>query len=458
MPTRILIVGAGAREHALAWKLAAEPGVNQVAVAPGSAAIGAEARVRCLKDVDPLLPEAVVGAARATSAELVVIGPEAPLAAGVADALETAGMPVFGPSMTAARIETSKAFCHEVAAAAGVRMARSRAFVSGELEAARSFAAELGATGHGLVVKADGLAAGKGVYVCDDPDGADPYIVALLQPRTGAVDGAPDRPRAVLEERLFGREASVIAIADGHDALALPPARDYKRLCDGDRGPNTGGMGAYSPLADLPDGAAAGIVDTIHRPLLAELSRRGSPFRGFLYAGLMLTDAGPVLLECNARLGDPEAQAILPRLAGPIGPVLLAAARGDLGPVKRVIGSDSHRSDAVGLPIFPGATVGIVLAAKGYPNTPRRGDSITGLEEAASLGALVFHAGTIGRPGGGYGTNGGRIVTVVGRGPDLATARAGAERAADTIAWDGLQRRRDIAADASSLAVAVAPR
>ncbi len=165
-----------------------------------------------------------------------------------------------------------------------------------------------------------------------------------------------------------------------------------------------------------------------------------------------------MLLECNARLGDPEAQAILPRLAGPLGPVLLAAARGDLGPVRRAIESDSHGSDAVGLPVFPGATVGIVLAAKGYPNTPRRGDPIAGLDEAASLGALVFHAGTIGRPGGGYGTNGGRIVTVVGRGPDLATARAGAERAADAIAWDGLQRRRDIAADAPSLAAAVGPR
>jgi phosphoribosylamine--glycine ligase len=452
MPTRILVLGGGAREHALAWKLAAEPGVNQVAVAPGSAAIGAESRVRCLAGVDPQVPAAVVAAAREMSAELVVIGPEAPLAAGVADALGEAGIAVFGPTRAAARIETSKAFCHDVAAAAGVRMARSRTFAGGELEAARSFASELGATGRGLVVKADGLAAGKGVFVCDDPDAADPYIEALLRPESGIADGAGNRPRAVIEERLFGPEASVIAIVDGHDALALPAARDHKRLCDGDRGPNTGGMGAYSPLADLSDADAAGLLGTIHRPLLVELARRGSPFRGFLYAGLILTDDGPVLLECNARLGDPEAQVILPRLAGPIGPVLLAAARGDLGPVRRSSGPVSGGSDTLALPVFETATVGIVLAAKGYPNTPKRGDPISGLDDAASLGGLVFHAGTIGRPGGGYGTSGGRVLTVVGRGSDLATARATAERAAEAIAWDGLQRRHDIAADAPSLA------
>ncbi len=225
--------------------------------------------------------------------------------------------------------------------------------------------------------------------------------------------------------------------------MALPAARDHKRLCDGDRGPNTGGMGAYSPVPDLPDAEAARLVETIHRPILAELARRGTPFRGFLYAGLILTADGPALLECNARLGDPEAQVILPRLAGALGPVLLAAARGDLGPATRALGPD-----VAALPTFPGAAVGIVLAARGYPNTPRRGQPIDGLDAATALGALVFHAGTVGRPGGGYGTNGGRILTVVGRGPDLARARAAAERSADAIAWDGLQRRHDIAADA----------
>lgn len=451
MPTRILIVGGGGREHALAWKLSAEPGVNQVAVAPGSAAIGLEPRVRALRDVDALVPAAVVAAARAMAAELVVIGPEAPLSVGLADALEAAAIPVFGPTAAAARIETSKAFCHEVAAAAGVAMARSRSFAAGELEAARAFAAELDAAGHGLVVKADGLAAGKGVVICEDAAAAEHHLAALLASSAPAANEPPGSARVVLEERLFGREASVIAVSDGRLALALPVARDHKRLRDDDRGPNTGGMGAYSPVPDLPDAAGERLLETIHRPLLAELARRGAPFRGFLYAGLILTETGPVLLECNARLGDPEAQVILPRLAGPLGPVLLAAARRDLGPVVRSLGLET-----VSLPTFPGAAVGIVLAAQGYPDTPRRGDPIAGLEAAAALGALVFHAGTNGRPDGSYGTNGGRVLTVVGRGPDLAAARDVAERAADAISWDGLQRRRDIGIDAPDLATATA--
>jgi phosphoribosylamine--glycine ligase len=452
MPTRILIVGGGGREHALAWKLAAEPGVNHVWVAPGSAAIGIKPRVACLREVDALVPAAVVAAARSTSAELVVVGPEAPLAAGVADALAEAGIAVFGPTMAAARIETSKAFCHEVAAAAGVPMARSRAFAAGELEAARAFAAELGAAGHGLVVKADGLAAGKGVVVCDDLDEAETHLAGAFDPVPGHFVEAPGTPRVVLEERLFGPEVSVIAVADGRLALALPTARDHKRLLDGDLGPNTGGMGAYSPVADLPDSDAAALLATIHLPILHELARRGTPFRGFLYAGLILTADGPVLLECNARLGDPEAQVILPRLAGPLGPVLLAASRGELGTVVQALGSGT-----VALPTFSSAAVGVVLAAEGYPNTPRRGQPIEGLDAAAGLGGLVFHAGSLARPGGGYGTNGGRVLTVVGRGPDLAAARATAERAADAIAWEGLQRRHDIAADESSVGDQVGP-
>ncbi|MEA2538165.1 MAG: phosphoribosylamine---glycine ligase [Chloroflexota bacterium] len=441
MPTRILIVGGGGREHALAWKLAAEPGVNQVWVAPGSAGIGLEPRVGCLREVDALVPAAVVAAARSTSAELVVIGPEAPLAAGVADALAEAGVTVFGPSRAAAQIETSKAFCHEVAAAAGVPMARSRAFAAGQLDEARAFAAELAAAGHGLVVKADGLAAGKGVRVCDDLVAAEAQLADAFDPAPSYRSETPGAPRVVVEERLFGLEVSVIAVTDGRFALALPSARDHKRLLDGDRGPNTGGMGAYSPVADLPDADAAALLATIHRPILAELARRGTPFRGFLYAGLILTADGPVLLECNARLGDPEAQVILPRLAGPLGPVLLAAALGELRTI-----AETQAADVAGLPTLPGATVGIVLAAEGYPDTPRRGQPIEGLEEAVARGGLVFHAGSLGRPGGGYGTNGGRVLTVVGRGPDVTAARAAAERAADAIAWDGLQRRHDIAA------------
>ena len=425
-PTRTLIVGSGGREHALAWKLAGEPGMNEVVVAPGSAAIAAESRVRCLPDVDFLDPAAVVAAARAMAAELVVIGPEAPLAAGVVDGLRDAGIRAFGPTRAAARIESSKAFCHDVADAAGVRMARARAFEPHEGEAARAYVAELGDAGTGVVLKQDGLAAGKGVAVYDDVELAGKHVASYLE-------GRGPGPALVVEERLHGREASVIAICDGREAVALPASRDHKRLCDGDEGPNTGGMGAYSPLPDLGDEAVERIVEAVHRPILAELARRGTPFIGFLYAGLMLTDDGPVLLECNARLGDPEAQVLLPRLASALGPILAAAAARGLSSVAR-------------LPELPGAAVGIVLASEGYPGTPKRGLPIDGIEAAEAAGALVFHGGTTARPGGGYGTNGGRVLTVVGRVSDLPAARAAAEAAAELISWDGMQRRRDIAA------------
>jgi phosphoribosylamine---glycine ligase len=418
-PTRILIVGGGGREHALAWRLAGEPGVNEVIVAPGSDAIAEEPRVRCLDEVDRLDGAAVVAAARAVAAELVVVGPEAPLAAGVADACAAARIAVFGPTAAAARIEASKAFCHEVAAAAGVPMARAAVFESGDAATAATFARALDADGLGIVVKADGLAGGKGVTVCDSLAQALPVIAAAV------ADG-----RVVVEERLSGLEASAIALCDGRSAVALPLARDHKRLSDGDRGPNTGGMGAYSPLPDLPDADAEALVDRFHRPILAELARRGSPFRGALYAGLMLTHRGPILLECNARFGDPETQVILPRLGGALGPLLLAAAQGRLGDAR--------------IPVLPGAAVGIVLAAAGYPATPQTGDAITGLDVARDTDALVFHAGTVRDPDGTYHTRGGRVVTVVGQGPDLAAAAAHADDAAGRIAWPGLQRRHDI--------------
>jgi phosphoribosylamine--glycine ligase len=422
-PTRVLVVGAGAREHALAWKLAAEPGVNEVLVVPGSDAIAREPRVRC-EPVDPIDPSAVVSAARRFAAELVVVGPEAPLAAGVADALAVAGFAVFGPTAAAARIETSKGFCREIAEAARVPMARGRAFAETDPSAALAYAMGLSADGR-VVVKADGLAAGKGVAVCDGLDEA----AAAISAQQG---------RIIVEERLSGSEASVIALCDGESAVALPIARDHKRLGDGDTGPNTGGMGAYSPLADLPDDAAEAILDTVHRPVLAELARRGVPFRGALYAGLMLTPAGPRLLEFNARFGDPETQVIMPRLAGPLGPLLLAAARGRLRGV----------ATPATLPI---ATVGIVLAASGYPDEPERGDAIPGLDSVDEDASLVFHAGTVATTDG-WRTNGGRVLTVVGRGPDVAAARAIAEATADRIAWPGAQRRRDIGA-AADLAV-----
>jgi phosphoribosylamine--glycine ligase len=400
--------------------LAAEPGVNEVIVAPGSAGIAQEPRVRCVP-VDPLDGAAVVDVARAAAAELVVVGPEAPLAAGVADALREAGFAVFGPSAAAARIESSKAFCHEIASAAGVRMARAGTFT--DAAPAIAFATELCAAANGCVVKADGLAAGKGVTVCDDlTTGAD-AIRSLF-----AVDGAI----VVVEERLVGREVSLIALCDGRAAIALPVARDHTRLGDGDTGPNTGGMGAYSPVADLPDDEAVALLETIHRPILAELARRGTPFRGALYAGLMLTADGPMLLECNARFGDPETQAILPRLATALGPILLAAARGSL------------RADMVALPTVPGAAVAIVLASSGYPDRPQPGDRIRGIPDAEGMGALVFHAGTSRQADGTWRTAGGRVLAVVGRGLDVECAHDAAETAADALAFDGAQRRHDI--------------
>jgi len=428
MPTRILVIGGGGREHALAWKLSIEPGVNEVTVAPGSYAISTEPRVRALRDVDPLDPERVVFVAKAISAELVVIGPEAPLAAGVTDALREAGIPVFGPTAAAARIESSKAFCHDVAIAAGVPMARASAFAPGDRGPAVAFARHLAAEGHGVVVKVDGLAAGKGVTVCADMDEA----IETIDARIG-------RDAIVIEQRLEGREASLIAICDGKDALALPFARDHKRLGDLDAGPNTGGMGAYSPLEDLPDELADDLIERFHRPILAELARRGSPFRGALYAGLMLTADGPVLLECNARFGDPETQVILPRLAAPLGPLLLAAAKGTLRTASKALGLVGRR-----VPTLPGATLGIVLSAAGYPDDPRPGDAIEGLHAARAAGALVFHAGTTRDADGGYRTSGGRVLTVVGRGADLRAAREQAEDAAERISFDGLQRRHDI--------------
>jgi phosphoribosylamine--glycine ligase len=428
MPTRILVVGGGGREHALAWKLAAEPGVNEVVAAPGSDGIGEESRVRIAPGIDPLDATAIVALARQRSIELTIIGPEAPLAAGIADALDAAGVPAFGPSAAAARIEASKSFCHEVAAAAGVPMARARSFED-HAEAA-TYARGEAERGTGVVIKADGLAAGKGVVVASTPDEAATAVQNL------ANDGVQ---RFVVEERLAGREASIIAICDGRRAIALPAARDHKRLADGDQGPNTGGMGAYSPLPDLTDEDVDTLLETIHRPLLDEMARRGTPFRGFLYAGLMLTADGPRLLECNARLGDPEAQVILPRLAAPLAPLLLAAARGRF-----------DEGLAARLPVLPGASVGIVLASAGYPDAPQPGAPIHGIAEARAGGALVFHAGTRRRPAAdaddGFETHRGRVLTVVGRGPDLASARAIAETAADAISWPGMQRRTDIAA------------
>ncbi len=434
-PRRILLVGAGGREHALAWRLAGEAGVDEVVAVPGSAAMATLPRVRIDPQVAATHPPEVLAAARRHAADLVVVGPEAPLAAGVADALDDAGIPVFGPRAAAARIESSKAFCHEIAATAGIPMARGRAFAA--LAPARAFAAELTFAGDGVVIKADGLASGKGVTVCDSVAQADGALAAIFA--AGEEPSGP--PRVVVEERLRGPEASVIALCDGLAALALPAARDHKRLGDGDTGPNTGGMGAYSPLPDLDDSAVADVVARFHRPALAELARRGTPFRGALYAGLILTaDRGPILLEFNARFGDPETQAILPRVAVPLAPFLLGAATGRLHEA-----SGARGIEAEVLPALPEAAVAIVLASRGYPASSSTGDRIGGLAAASAAGALVFHAATCPSAGGGWETDGGRVLAVVGRGADLAAARVMAETAADAVTFAGAQRRRDIA-------------
>ena len=298
-PTRILVIGGGGREHALAWKLAAEPGVNEVVVAPGSAAIAAEPRVRCVAGVDSLDAEAVVAVARSEAAELVVIGPEAPLAAGIADALREAGFAVFGPSRAAARIESSKAFCHDVARSARVRMARYAAF--DDASAAIVFAAELAEGGRGVVIKTDGLAAGKGVTVCDTAAEAERAIEHLAAGATWRP--GEDGSLVVVEERLHGREASLIALCDGRDAVALPLARDHKRLLDGDRGPNTGGMGASSPLPDLPDAATDGLLAAFHRPILARAgpARQPVPRRPLRGSDADRRRAGPARVQRPVR-------------------------------------------------------------------------------------------------------------------------------------------------------------
>jgi phosphoribosylamine---glycine ligase len=425
---RILVVGSGAREHALAWQLAREAPGQAVFVAPGNPLMRDVATVR--PDVAAGDQSGILALCQSDRIDLVVVGPEAPLVDGLADRLAAAGVAVVGPSGSAARLEGSKAYCREVAQAAGVAMARGRVFEAPE--PARAFAAGLPG---GAVVKVDGLAAGKGVTVCDGPADTERALIEALVDRRFGPAGA----RVVVEERLAGREASLICLCDATTALALPPARDHKRLLTGDRGPNTGGMGAVSPVPELEPELVGRLVDQVHRPVLAEMARRGSPFRGFLYAGLMLTEAGPRLLEFNVRLGDPEAQAILPRLAVPLAPLLEAAAHDRL--------ADASADLGVQGPILPagdGWTTAVVLAAPGYPEAPRTGDRIEGLEAARAGGGLVFGAGVTAGPSGEPRTAGGRVLTVVGRGRSLDEAAERAYGAAACVSFPGVQSRQDI--------------
>jgi phosphoribosylamine--glycine ligase len=399
----VLIVGSGGREHALAWKLAQSSRLTELHAAPGNPGI---ARYGACHPVRAGDVEGLLGLARENEVDLVVIGPEAPLVAGVADELRRAGVAVFGPGRAAARIEGSKAFAKELMRAAGVPTAETRAIARPP-----------------CVVKVDGLAAGKGVFVCRTQAELDAGL------RAAAAHG----DALLIEELLEGDEVSLFALASGLDAVPLAPAQDFKRLEDGDLGPNTGGMGAFSPVPGLGAEAVDELVDAVHRPVLAELAGRGSPFVGLLYAGLMLTDDGPRVLEFNCRFGDPETQAILPRLEGDLLQALWAAATGELRDIELAAGDD--------------AAVTIVLAGAGYPQRGDTGTAITGVDDAEAAGALVFHAGTA-LHAGRLVTNGGRILAVTALGSDLPAARTTAYEAVERIAFAGMRYRRDIAAAA----------
>jgi len=415
---RVLLLGSGGREHALARALAADPAVTGLHVAPGNPGIAAIATVHPadLADIG-----AVVDLARSVAPDLVVIGPEAPLVAGLADALRGSGLSCFGPSRRAAMIEGSKSFAKEVMRAAGVPTARARTCTT-----AAETADALAEFGPPYVVKADGLAAGKGVVVTGDLTAARAHAQAV--------------GKAVVEEFLDGPEVSMFALADGASAVPLLLAQDFKRARDGDEGPNTGGMGAYAPLPWVPPGLTAELMGTVIEPAIAALRRHGTPYRGLLYAGLALTSRGPRVVEFNARFGDPETQVVLDRLASPLAGALAAAASGSL-------------SGAAPLDWAPGAAVTVVVAAAGYPVSPVTGDVIEGIDDAERVArAYVLHAGTSTDGGGRLVSKGGRVLNVVGTGPDLAAARAVAYDAAARIRMRGGWFRSDIAAEAARTA------
>lgn len=413
---RVLIIGSGGREHALALAIAADPAVDEVHVAPGNPGI---AEIATLHPVDQLDGAAVAALAGRLAADLVVVGPEAPLVAGVADAVREAGIAVFGPSGAAARIEGSKAFAKEIMAAAGVPTAQSRnCTTQAEIEAALD---EFGPT---YVVKDDGLAAGKGVVVTDD--------------RGIALEHALRCAPVVIEEFLDGPEVSLFAICDGTEVRPLRPAQDFKRAYDDDAGPNTGGMGAYTPLPWAPDDLVAEVLATVLQPTVDELRRRGTPFVGLLYAGLALTARGTRVVEFNARFGDPETQALLPLLRTPLATLLAAAAAGELAGQPELEWSD-------------GAAVTVVLASQGYPEAPRSLDPLSIPELPA--GVHTVHAGTALDDQGRLVSAGGRVLAVVGTGADLGEARELAYRGIERIGLDGSFYRRDIGAAAAAATV-----
>jgi phosphoribosylamine--glycine ligase len=402
---RVLLIGSGGREHALAVGLAADPSVERLIAAPGNPGIAAVAELR---DVTATDPAAVAALAVEVAVDLVVIGPEAPLVAGVADAVRAKGIACFGPSGAAARLEGSKAFAKDVMAAAGVPTGRSY-----ECTTDAEVAAALDDFGPPYVVKNDGLAAGKGVVVTDD--------------RTVAEEHARDCGRVVIEEFLDGPEVSLFVVTDGTAAVPLMPAQDFKRALDGDAGPNTGGMGAYAPLPWAPDDLVERVMAETVMPTLAEMRERGTPFAGLLYVGLALTGKGPKVIEFNARFGDPETQVVLALLATPLGELLHAAATSTL-------------ADFPALRWHEGAAVTVVVASHNYPGTPRTGDVITGGEQPG-----VIHAGTARREDGALVSAGGRVLSATATGADLAAARAAAYALVEGITLEGSHHRSDIA-------------
>jgi phosphoribosylamine---glycine ligase len=426
---KVLVVGSGAREHALVRALTADPAVEAVLAAPGNPGIAQQAACHPLDVADA---DAVAALAAGVDADLVVIGPEAPLVAGVADAVRARGIACFGPSAAAARLEGSKAFAKEVMARAGVPTAM--AHLAGTLDEVR---AALDAFGPPYVVKDDGLAAGKGVVVTEDRGEAIAHAAHCLERAAG-------RPAEVLvEEYLDGPEVSLFCLSDGQTVVPLAPAQDFKRVGDGDTGPNTGGMGAYSPLPWAPPRLADDVAERVALPVVMEMARRGTPFAGLLYCGLALTARGVRVVEFNVRFGDPETQVVLARLRTPLGGLLHAAATGALDRAPDLRWSD-------------GAAVTIVIAAEGYPAAPRAGYPIGGLAEASAVdGAWVLHAGTGLDDRGRLVSTGGRVLSVVGTGPDLDAARRTGYAALERIALRRGHARRDIAERAARGAVAV---
>lgn len=422
---KVLLLGSGGRECALAWGLARSPSVSELLSAPGNPGT---AQLGTIRATDPEDPRAVLDLARSFAPDLVVVGPEAPLVEGVGDALREEGMAVFGPSAGAARIEGSKAYAKELMEAAGVPTGAARVFT--EPDEAVAYIDELGPP---YVIKADGLAAGKGVVVTEDRAEAVDAIEDRLVRGTFGTAGA----RVLIEEFLDGQEASLIAFVDGTNVIPCEVAQDYKRVGDGDSGPNTGGMGSYSPVPACPPEVSDRIVTEVILPMVRELSSRGTPFIGALYAGVALTDKGPKVIEFNARFGDPETQALMPRLRSDLGEVCLASAKGELEGVK-VLWS-------------PQRCVSVVLASEGYPGSYLTGFEITGLDRVALMRDVsVFHAGTR-MEGQGFVTSGGRVLAVSALGDTYAEARAGAYEAAGMIDFQGKHLRTDIALRAEQM-------